>query len=392
MSIASAGGARAGVWGSQPDVGISADFNTNPALLDLSGTTERHAALVLDGPSSYVADDYKFTMLPSFRLSDSKGYSSLDSDYEHLSTLAELDAERTVLKASAGVARDSSLYHDYILNGATGVRRDTASLDLNGDRRFSELLEFDTDVNAQRVRYAEDSHEAVLTDYRYASIAPVLSWTRSERGALTFSANVGRYDSLDGNTQSRSGSLQLGLREALSEIWSLSASGGYSRANNRVDFELPQLVFTQQGIGIIYVPERAESSQNGSVFVATLARQTETLGITANASRQLVPTGFAFLSRQTTYDLLVNRQASARWTIGGGLHRYQYEQPATNGVGSTLTVSLGNVSASYLLTEHWTLSFAATRVLEHYATPAVTVANTGASLQLTRQFDFKSLP
>jgi hypothetical protein len=358
MSIASAGGARAGVWGSQPDVGISADFNTNPALLDLSGTTERHAALVLDGPSSYVADDYKFTMLPSFRLSDSKGYSSLDSDYEHLSTLAELDAERTVLKASAGVARDSSLYHDYILNGATGVRRDTASLDLNGDRRFSELLEFDTDVNAQRVRYAEDSHEAVLTDYRYASIAPVLSWTRSERGALTFSANV----------------------------------GGYSRANNRVDFELPQLVFTQQGIGIIYVPERAESSQNGSVFVATLARQTETLGITANASRQLVPTGFAFLSRQTTYDLLVNRQASARWTIGGGLHRYQYEQPATNGVGSTLTVSLGNVSASYLLTEHWTLSFAATRVLEHYATPAVTVANTGASLQLTRQFDFKSLP
>ena len=32
VSLLSAWAARAGIWGSQPDIGISADYNSNPAL------------------------------------------------------------------------------------------------------------------------------------------------------------------------------------------------------------------------------------------------------------------------------------------------------------------------------------------------------------------------
>src|SRR5450432_1007905 len=122
MSIASL--CEAGVWGTQPVLGVSGDYSSNPALLDLPNTGETHAALLLDAPTTYIGNAFKLSILPSFRLSDSQGYSSLDSDYEHLSIRGEFDTDRSVFTAAGGIARDSSLYHDYLLSGSTGVRRD----------------------------------------------------------------------------------------------------------------------------------------------------------------------------------------------------------------------------------------------------------------------------
>src|SRR5580704_13073136 len=118
MSIASVG--KAGVWGTQPVLGVSGDYSSNPALLDLPDTAETHAALLLDAPTTYVDNAFKVSFLPSFRLSNSRGYSSLDSDYEHLNVRGEFDTDLSVFTATGGVARDSSLYHDYLLSGSTG--------------------------------------------------------------------------------------------------------------------------------------------------------------------------------------------------------------------------------------------------------------------------------
>src|SRR6202011_749171 len=116
MAVASL--SRAGVWGSQPVIGISGDYSSNPALLNLPHTAESHAALLVDAPTSYNGDAFKFSVRPSFRLSDSQGYSSLDSNYVHLNTSGEFDTERSVFTAVGGAARDSSLYHDYLLSGS----------------------------------------------------------------------------------------------------------------------------------------------------------------------------------------------------------------------------------------------------------------------------------
>ena len=66
------------------------------------------------------------------------------------------------------------------------------------------------------------------------------------------------------------------------------------------------LEFTGSGIAIVSVPIAVKSSQNGSVFSVSLARQTELLLLAADASRQLTPTGFVFLSRQDSYGLKAN--------------------------------------------------------------------------------------
>src|SRR5580704_9246876 len=111
----------AGVWGSQPVLGFSGDYSSNPALVDLPNTAQTHAALLLDAPTTYVGDAFKLSISPSFRLSNQRGYSTLDSDYEHLTAGAEFDSERDTFTVSGTAARDSSLYHDYLLSGSTGV-------------------------------------------------------------------------------------------------------------------------------------------------------------------------------------------------------------------------------------------------------------------------------
>jgi hypothetical protein len=330
-------------------------------------------------------------VLPSFRLSNSEGYSSIDSDYEHLTTSVEFDTERDVLTTAATVARDSSLYHDYLLSGSTGVRRDSFSEDLNWDRKLSERLDWDTDLNWSRVRYAESttSGAPALTDYKYTSISPSLSWAESERGKLTATASVGRYDSLDGQTDSKSANLQLGFTRQLSEIWLVTATGGYSRAQNRAEGESCDPVYLQFGICFL-IPATVESTQNGTIFSANVVRQTSLWYLNAIASRQLLPSGFAFLSRQDSYELKGSYTASARLTLSGDLHRIQYQQPVITGGASELKVTSESLSAAWLWTEHWTVTLSVTHVSESYGAPRLRPNNSGATLLLSRQFDWKS--
>jgi len=167
--------ARASVWGLDPLLGITADYATNPALLFVQQSSETNEAVLLDAPLSYNADDFKFFASPSFRVGDSKGYSSVTSDYEHLNLKGEFDTERDVLTAVAGLDRDSSLYQDYLTNGTAGVQRDSAIGDVNWDRFLTERVDFNTDLNWTQVRYGEAVGVQTLVNYRYTSITPALS-------------------------------------------------------------------------------------------------------------------------------------------------------------------------------------------------------------------------
>jgi hypothetical protein len=389
MSIARV--TTAGVWGTQPVVGIAGDYSTNPGLLTLPNTGESHAALLLDAPTSYNGDAFKLSVLPSFRLSDTQGYSSLDSDYEHLNISSEFDTARSALILSAGLARDSSLYHDFILDGAVGVRRDTATADLSWDRHLTERMDFTADVNTSRVRYGQSSGVGTLTDYKYTSVTPALTWDESERTKVTATASAGQYKSLDGMTESTSANLELGFVKKLSEIWTLSVNGGYSHANNEIAFNEQALESTPDGLAVVLIPVDVKSSQNGSVFSINLSRQTELLTLVLDASRQLVPSGFAFLSRQESYGIKATYAASERWTLGADAHRVTYQQPQANGAVTDLDISSLKAFATWQWTEHWTLAVNLSYLLEHYGSPSIGINSTGLSIELSRQFNWKSL-
>src|SRR5580698_2864614 len=113
--------ARAGVWGMDPVLGAVVDYSTNPGLLFQGHAPQTNGAALIDAPTTYNGDAFKFSILPSFRIGNSNGYSSLASDYEHLNVKAEWDNERGSLTAAAGVSRDSSLYYNYLIDGGAGV-------------------------------------------------------------------------------------------------------------------------------------------------------------------------------------------------------------------------------------------------------------------------------
>ena len=278
VSMCMASSVRAGVWGTDPVVGIVGDYATNPALLEIPHTAEGNGALLLDAPTDYIGDGVGFYVIPSFRLSSSQGYASLASDYEHLTLKGELDAERNTLTATASIYQDSSLYQDYLsngsgylFNGSTGVKRDTLTADLNWDHNLTERFEFDTDVNSTQVKYGQAAAGVgTLTDYRDTNIAPTLSWLSSERNKWTLSASVGRYNSFDEaleSSESRSANLQVGLVRNLSEIWSLTATAGYSRALNRENFDEEFLVITPEGPAIEIVPIREDPEIHHDILV-----------------------------------------------------------------------------------------------------------------------------
>jgi hypothetical protein len=379
--------APAGVWGVDPTLGVVGDYSSNPALLNLPHTAETNGALLIDAPTTYNADAFELFVIPSFRLGNSKGYSSVASDYEHLNVKAEFDNERGAFAASAGMARDSSLYHDYLTDGATGVRRDAATADLNWQRSLTELINFDADGSFQRVRYGESIGAPTLVDYKYASIAPTLTWKTNAQNKLTVAANVGRYDSLDGTTESRSANLQAGISRQLSEIWSLTATAGYSRALNRLGTREPELVLTANGLAIVYVPVKLESAQNGTVYFANVTRQGSRLVLNATASRQLTPTGFAYLSRQDSYEVKGSFSLSDRWLLSADARYMKAQNPQLQTVVTELTIKNLALSASWRWTEQLTLSMTASRVTERVQSPNYGLASSELTITLSRQFN-----
>jgi hypothetical protein len=387
---------RAGVWGMDPVLGLTADYATNPVLLDVPDTAQTDAAVLIDAPTTYNGNDFKVSVLPSFRVGDTKSYSSVNSDYEHLTVKGEFDTERSVLTGSASATRDSSLYENYLADGETGVRRDGAVADLNWDRLVTENTDVNADLNSMRVRYGSTTYGTSLVDYKYTSFTPTVTWVATERAKFNFAAGAGEYDSLDGSTRSRNANVQVGFVRPLTEIWSLTASGGFSHSQNRVDFD-EYLVLTPEGVvvttsptGIVLkvVPLRAESSQNSAVYSAIVTRQGERLTLNMNASRQEVPTGFAFLSRQTLFGIQANYSLSERWTLGANASYLDSHDPQLEG-GGTLDRKVENfgLNAAWQWTEHWTLTLAASRISERYQSFHLDLSSNQIAITLSRKFN-----
>jgi hypothetical protein len=387
VSMCAASSVRAGVWGMDPVVGVIGDYSTNPALLESARTAESNGAVLLDAPTTYNGNGVEFFLIPSFRLSNSEGYASMASDYEHLTAKGEFDTERSAWTMAAGANRDSSLYADYLVNGSVGVRRDSLTADLNWDRHLTERVELDTDVSTMQVRFGQAAGITNLTDYRDTSISPTLSWFTSERDKLTLSASVGRYDSLDDKSESRSANLQAGFVRNLSEIWSLTATAGYSRALNQLTFDIERYVFTPEGLAIEIIPIREESAQNGAVYSVDLGRKGERLSFDVIASRTLAPTGYAFLSRQNLFQLTGTYTYSDRWSYTASAYYAQAQNPQLQGGIITQTPKNISLSANWKWTEFWTVSLSALRVQDHFQPPGNSIGSSEVSVKISRQFN-----
>jgi hypothetical protein len=241
---------------------------------------------------------------------------------------------------------------------------------------LSEGLNFDLEANSSRVIYGKSNGFTTLTDYRYTSAAPSLAWKTSERTTLTLVGGAGLYQSADLRTKSVNANLELGFKRQLTELWALSANAGYSRETNTIEE-----YFGPLRLGTF------RATNTGTVFTANVTRQGALLAVAAAASRSLVPSGFSFLSLQNSYQLSLHYPRTERWTFDGHIRWLKAQEPQVLGpTVDQLYLDLG-LSAAWLFTEKWTLTLRASRVTAKYTPPAIDVAASGFTVQVSRRFD-----
>jgi hypothetical protein len=356
-----------------PFVGVKAEYSSNPFLL-ANAHAANDAALLLNAPTNYDLDAAHFALNPRIRYSDSGTYASLQSNSLHVDASAQFLSDLDSLSLIGGVGRDSSLYSSGLASNGAGVRADSTSAAASWQRTITPRFSFELDPSWQKVRYA-DSGRSGLADYANVGITPSLQYLLTERDTLSVLASGGEYKTSNGLTESKSVNLQLSLDHRLTEIWTLSASGGYSIARNSFN------LFLISGREITLT-----SDQKGPVYKASIVRKGEQLDFSLGVSRAFIPSGFAFLSQQNAVSVGTNYTASQRWGFAASGSYLRTQDPLTSGGTTARTFFLGDVAATWHWTEVWAVTFEAKRESTKYAAFQVTTASTTVSIEISRQF------
>jgi len=381
---------EAGNWGADATFGVLGDYSTDPALLHQQDTEVGSSAVQIAAPIAYDDGSFKFTALPNLRVGTDSGYDTVTSDYEHLDLKGEYNSDRDSLSINAGAAQDSSLSYSYLINGATGVRRDALTGELKWDHHLTERLEVFSTFDEQRIEFAQNKGTQ-LSDYGYSGISSGISWLNSARDKVTLQADAARYYTFDTHdefgfptsTESRSGNVQVGITHQLSELWTFTALAGASRELDRSSYNLYFPYFME----VVVVPVVQDTGKNSAVYSTDLSHSGSRLSVGATLSRQYLPSGFAYLTRQDTYDLKADYTLSERWSIGADARYVRYQNPPGVAVTSPdVAVRYVSLYTAWHWTELWTVTFTTTRLSETYARNPYTLASNEVTLTLSRQF------
>jgi hypothetical protein len=375
-------------WSTTPLIGVVGQYSSNPVLTATNPQSETNGALVLTLPVNYDSDEFHVMATPNIRYGNATGYSGITSNYYHLDSSAQLADERGSTTVTAAVYRDSSLLYAGELSNGVGVRRDTSSFGVEWQRSITERMQLQLAGNTFRTLYGESTAQGpavnespnTLSDYRYSTFSPGLALAESELNTIRLIGAAGRYEALDGVSASNNANVQLGFDRQLSEIWTLKTTAGYSRAENRYNFFFGK-----------YLIEQLDSTQNGTVYSANLVRQSEVLALNLGVSRALAPTGFAYLARQQSVNILANYAQSERWSYSASAIYQTNSYPSTTGGSYQQRYYSAALSASWHVTEQWALTLQATKILQRYGAPQVTGTSSGISIQISRQFYRKDL-
>jgi hypothetical protein len=359
----------------QPWLAFSVGYFSNPYLYSVGGSQVSDVALLVNLPLNYDVDAVHFAFTPAIRYTDSGTFAALDSNYVHLNSSLQESTDRGSVTVTGAFARDSSLYHDGVSLNGVGVRTDSSSLGLDWLRIISPRYQFEFGAGWTRTLFGSGAGTTNLVDYRYLSAAPSIAYSIDERDTGRFTLSGGRYQALDGFTESRSYSAQLGLDRRLTEIWTLSAGLGYAVSKNRL----------KEYVGPIFLGN-LDFQQKGPVYSLSLRRQGEKLSFVANGSRALTPYGVAYLSRQDASALAISYAFSERLSLTETTTFQISHDPVTQNEFLIRHNTTENLAVAWKWTSDWTVSLNASYVNQKYQVPAITSESTGVSLQVARQF------
>jgi hypothetical protein len=371
-----AGRASAGPWSIEPSIGASADYDTNPGLHVTDVQSEEHVAALVDLPLRYHGDNFEWMLRPNGRLSDSRGYDSLAANYAHLDTSAQYTSDLWSASFIGSLQRDSSLYFVGALANGIGVRRDGAQAQFDFTRNLSARAQVALDGSWSETRYDQPpTLLSVLSNYRYSSAGPTAAYAIDERTTFKLLASAGHYQSLDELTDSKSYSAQLELVRQLTEIWTVTAAAGYSRAINS-----ERIFFGPFYLGTI------KANENGGVYSVNLTRAGERFTVNTTVSRALQPTGLAFLARLDTAGASLTFTQSEYWDYSLTGTWQRAVNPVLTGQSIHIRFLNAQAAANWHWTPQWICTVSGGRIGQEYSPPRTSASSWGVTISVTRHF------
>jgi len=362
-------------WAITPLLGISGDYSSNPQLSFSNAAGEEDVAALIDLPVTYDTDGLDVSFRPSGRLGTSRGYSSLASNYVHVDSAVQSSDDLQSLSLRSQLARQASLYDIGSASSGISVRQDSELWSGDWARALSERATLQLDASWSRLLYDQPANVLNLVDYKYWSAGPTVSYSVAELNTVNLIGSFSNYRSLNGQTRSNSGSLQLGLNHQMTELWQLNASAGYSR--------------TMDSENVYFGPffrGTERSNQNSAVYALSVAHRGEVVNLTAAASRSLQPVGVSYLSRRDNINFTVTYALNERWDFSSSAAWQRDAQLVVGQAVLNRRYLTAQLTANWHWTERWTVSMQATRAALSYGPPTINTAANGVNLNLTRQF------
>lgn len=353
--------ASAAEWLVSPNARVAADYTDNPRMLQEGGESSAGAVGELSASIVRRTERTDLSLQPRLRSSRYRDDDSLNSDDQYVSLAFKHVAERAEWSAAANFTRDTTLISELESTGIVQANRRHEGLTLSGGPSFA-LTER---VTAGAQLYWMDNHYvdaelSGLVDYEYRALSIFSSLASSELSNLTLTAQGGELVVPDQQSKTRDATLRLGWRHQPWSLWTLELSAG------------PAYVEAENG------------SDSGEVFSVDLRRQGELWTITANAGRELAPTGRGVLTRRDQIATDLNRRITDRLSAGISARwiRNQDLLPQPGIAFEEITYARLDLRADWRIAEHWSVALALGGATQEYDSTSGSAENYRASLSI----------
>jgi hypothetical protein len=379
--------ARAATLSSESSLGLEADYNSNPFLRNSGIQAAESEAVVANLPATYTSDTISYELIPRLRFAETQGVASLLSDYQDLDADWHLNQERNVLVFRGSWHRDSTFYNVFensALNGTT-LHRQEETANGSWQRLLSERSDFELIGSYDQVNY---SHNPALVVVSYDYLQGSVQYDRklTERWQWTTALGYGKYQLRDQAYRSDDEFAQTSLTHTLSELWSASLQVGYTRVTSLTQ-EQQLAIFEAPGGGfeLGFETLKIGASEGTDSFAATVERKGERVLLDLAVSQVIQPSGLGALLTQDDASIAASMPWTERWTVGARLHGSRLSDPLQQISLSDRRYYDADLTASWLVTEHWTLQLSATYLLQRYSSGLPADASSSVALSLLRQ-------
>ena len=323
-------------WRLSPGAYIGTSYADNPRLLTEGGTSSAGAAGEIKTTIQLVTERSDFSLTPRLRSARYEDDESLDSDDQFVVASYRWSGERSQWSSELGLTRDTTLTSELGLTGLVQANRRHEALNVSAGPTF--MLSERTSVGVQMYsvdnRYS-DVEGTGLVGYGYRALSLFSTYTLSDRGSLTVTAQGGQLTAEGiGGSRSRDGTLKLSWSYRPYDLWQLTASAGPSYA------------------------ESSTTSDTGSVFELEARREGDLWSLSTLAARSLTPTGRGVMMQRDRVSVSVKKSLAERLDASFGAQWIRTEDLLPELDTRTYHVDYGRIDLTgyWRVAERWSLT------------------------------------